>query len=245
MNIIFLSRILSQSMTAKQFKQALIASGQDFDKQQVQDALNYWRSSESGFKKTQLSNYITDWKKFVNDALLDKKNQQNLKKSKKDFQICYSCQDYDVVLVKSPQANQWLANNYLVTKENKSSFTPPNWCVSSSRAVQWWNSYKLNSGLPLAYIIFSKHDVNVRYQIVFKAHLFKRFIDGEVKLYDALCQCRDSHQKYDDAFDEQAQYTDQQYENKISKAAFVDLFKDIKNLSISKLSSIIKKHNGN
>ena len=120
----------------------------------------------------------------------------------KDYLILDEDDDVVFLVVGNPKTNHYLAVNYLRQKNDGETFgSGPTWCTAHPESgAKHWNDYDFitrRDEYPCVYMLLSKKDSRVRFQITFNKDKLKQFMDGQEE-YLAYCfdQVRDFAQDY-------------------------------------------------
>ena len=201
---------LFESMSKKEFKKAI--KGKDYSIEDMETALEIWRSNPSAKKEYELNKYVDNPQKFIdeisdNDILRVEAKLKILRNKlrplvEKDYLILDEDDDVVFLVVGNPKTNHYLAVNYLRQKDDGETFgSGPTWCIAHpEKGAKHWNDYNYNTirdEYPCVYMLLSKKDSRVRFQITFDKDKLKQFMDGpEDYLSHCFDQVRDFAQDY-------------------------------------------------
>ena len=104
----------------------------------------------------------------------------------------------EVYAVYTPMANRYLAH----TKLKSEGSIPPQWCIASSTANNYWNSYDLyDAEYPSVFIVAQKTETGynpIKYELKCDPHKSSSFKEGEIPLKDWVDEWRNPEQDEDE-----------------------------------------------
>ena len=212
-------------MGRKQFKKAI--KDKDYDKDDMELALKVWSSDSKIKKDFILNDFIEEPQKFIDEILNNeelKLDQQinSIKKSmdklvSKDYLTIFDDKDCILIAVGNWRTNHYLAVNYLRQKNDGEKFgSGPTWCIADDEnGKEMWKEYELDEyKYPNAYMLLSKKDSTIRYQLTFNGETLEKYIDNDGMFYD---------EKYDSYYNEWIEYE--------RKYDLDDVFNEVRNIN--------------
>ena len=182
-------------MGKKQFKRAI--KDKDYDKDDMEMALEIWRNNSNLKRNYTLNDFVDKPQDFIEEILDNEELKletkiKNIKKEidnliTKDFLIIFEDDKKVLLGVGNWRTNHYLAVNYLRQKNDGEKFgSGPTWCIADDEnGKDMWEHYGLEDGeYPNTYMLLSKKDSFIRYQITFNAEPLENYIDNNGSYFE-------------------------------------------------------------